>query len=84
MAQMRIAGEIINIPDKAPEPKPKRGRAKKTTADAPASDQASPQSDHVFFELGVLFVKLLPSDVIACQAEFNTVETGINMAYTSV
>ena len=46
MAQMRIAGEIIDIPDQTPKPKAKRGRpaAKKTTADAPASDQASPQS----------------------------------------
>ena len=47
MAQMRIAGEIINIPDKAPAPKAKRGRPaakKESTVDAPASDQASPQS----------------------------------------
>ena len=40
--------------------------------------------DHVLFELGVLFVKLRPSDVIARQAEFNTVETGVNMRHPAV
>ena len=46
MAQMRIAGEIITVPDKAPAPKAKRGRpaAKKTEETAPQADQASPQS----------------------------------------
>ena len=46
MAEMRIAGEVFTIPDKTPAPKPKRGRpaAKKPSADALASDQASSQS----------------------------------------
>ena len=44
MAQMRIAGEIISVPDKAPAPKAKRGRPAAKKSDAPASDQSSPQS----------------------------------------
>ena len=44
---MRIAGEVIHGPaDKAPAPKPKRGRpaAKKTESNDQPTDQASPQS----------------------------------------
>ena len=41
MAQMRIAGEIIEIPDKVPAPKAKRGRPAAKKTDAQASDQAS-------------------------------------------
>jgi hypothetical protein len=47
MAQMRIAGEIIQIQQETPAPKPtaKRGRpSKKDVENVPASDQASPQS----------------------------------------
>ena len=48
MGVMRIAGEIIQLQQplvEQPAPKPKRTRAKReTAADAPASDQASPQS----------------------------------------
>ena len=45
MAILRISGEVIQVPDS--KPKTKRGRLaakKETTAAAPASDQASPQS----------------------------------------
>ena len=71
MAQMRIAGEIINIPDKAPAPKPKRGPCSQerlpTTLQHPIKLLLNP--DHVLFELGVLF-KNSDGDVIARQAEF--------------
>jgi hypothetical protein len=47
MAQMRIAGEIIQIQQETPALKPtaKRGRSSKKDAETvQASDQASPQS----------------------------------------
>ena len=55
MAQMRIAGEIITVPDKAPAPKAKRGRpaAKKSllTLQHPINLLLNP--DHMIFELAL-------------------------------
>ena len=46
MTVMRIAGEVIQIQQETPAPKPKRGRpaAKKTEANDQPNGQASPQS----------------------------------------
>ena len=81
MAQMRIAGEIIEIPTRflllrlSVDVLPLRRLL--LTLKHPIKLRLNP--DHVLFELGLACHKFRTGNVIASQAEFNAVEPGINM-----